>query len=213
MFFAHHPASFSRPSSRPVSRPASPTRTNTRTSINSTQSGTSSHPTPIPGNHAPVRQSTNGHGHGSTIDTSDLETPPLSGPVPAYGPYTPTSEYGWSSHMSSGANTPGGGYPHGASTPGYAASTHAHHPLEIMLDSENLVMRGAGGDMNPAYLSGRVELDLTESMNIKEINMTLVGKAKVQFADTTGYVKHHTVLNCADSQIQEPPPHPSLSPP
>ena len=45
-------------------------------------------------------------------------------------------------------------------------------------------MRGAGGDMNPAYLSGRVELDLTESMNIREIGMTLVGKAKVQFADT-----------------------------
>jgi hypothetical protein len=49
-----------------------------------------------------------------------------------------------------------------------------------------LVLRGYGSEFNSAYLSGRVELFLTESTNIKEINMTLVGKARVQFHDNTG---------------------------
>jgi hypothetical protein len=40
--------------------------------------------------------------------------------------------------------------------------------------------------MNPAYLSGRIELNLPESTNIKEINMELQGKAKVQFAEGNG---------------------------
>lgn len=96
---------------------------------------------------------------------------------------------GWSSHLSSGANTPGGSFHHGhgSSTPGYGSLAHAaHHSLEIVLDSENLVMRGAGGDMNPAYLSGRLELDLAEKTNVKEVIMNLTGKAKVQFADNVG---------------------------
>jgi len=42
--------------------------------------------------------------------------------------------------------------------------------------------------MNPAYLSGRLELDLHESTHIKEINMTLACKAKVQFTDIQGSV-------------------------
>jgi hypothetical protein len=61
-----------------------------------------------------------------------------------------------------------------------------HGPVEIVLDSENLVLRGYGSEFNSAYLSGRVELYLTESTNIKEINMTLVGKARVQFHDSAG---------------------------
>ena len=73
----------------------------------------------------------------------------------------------------SGAVTPGGSY-------------LAHQPVEIILDNEHLVMRGQGGDMNPAYLSGRVELNLHESTNIKEINMSLHGKAKVHFSEGTG---------------------------
>jgi hypothetical protein len=68
----------------------------------------------------------------------------------------------------------------GAQTPGM------HGPVEIVLDSENLVLRGYGSEFNSAYLSGRVELYLTESTNIKEINMTLVGKARVQFHDSAG---------------------------
>lgn len=73
----------------------------------------------------------------------------------------------------SGAVTPGGSY-------------FPHHPVEIILDNDRLVMRGQGGDMNPAYLSGRVELNLTEPTNIKEIHMSLHGKAKVHFSDGGG---------------------------
>lgn len=37
--------------------------------------------------------------------------------------------------------------------------------------------------MNPAYLSGRVDLNLNEATNIKEITMALQGKAKVSFTE------------------------------
>jgi hypothetical protein len=73
----------------------------------------------------------------------------------------------------SGAITPGGSY-------------FPHQPVEILLDSDHLVMRGQGGDMNPAYLSGRVELNLAEPTNIKEINMSLHGKVKVHFSEGSG---------------------------
>ena len=68
----------------------------------------------------------------------------------------------------------------GTHTPGSNAGVT---PVEIILDSEHLVMRGQGGDMNPAYLSGHVQRNLAESTNVKEISMNLTGKAKVQFAD------------------------------
>lgn len=76
-----------------------------------------------------------------------------------------------------GSSTPGG-WSTGAVTPG---GFLPHGPIEIVLDSEHLVLRGYGSEMNSAYLSGSVELNLPESTNIKEINMTLVGKAKVHF--------------------------------
>lgn len=59
-------------------------------------------------------------------------------------------------------------------------------PVEIILDSDHLVMRGQGGDMNPAYLSGRVDLNLHEPANIKEISMSLTGKAKVGYTEGIG---------------------------
>ena len=89
-------------------------------------------------------------------------------------PWTP-------SFTSSGANTPGGYF--GSSSASSVYGQQQHHPIEIVLDADHLVMRGQGGDMSPAYLSGRLELELSESTNIREINMTLVGKAKVQFTD------------------------------
>lgn len=196
MFFAHPSSSHlssSRPSSRPASRPASPTRTNTRTSVNSAPSGagggvaagtgggSGAAGSRLASQHASYPSQSQSHPH-PTVDTSDLDAflepsaPSTASSLasPAYGPYTPSSEMGFSSHLSSGANTPGGYY--------FSGPTY-HQPLEIVLDSEHLVMRGAGGDMNPAYLSGRIELDLTESTNIREISMVLTGKAKVHFTD------------------------------
>ena len=66
-----------------------------------------------------------------------------------------------------------------------AHNNHHHHQplpqLDIQLDSEEILLRGAGSDYNPALLSGRVVLNLQESTNIREISMRLEGKAKVVF--------------------------------
>ncbi|ORY33443.1 hypothetical protein BCR39DRAFT_557127 [Naematelia encephala] len=157
-------------SSAPSSRPSSPTR-NTRVSLPST--------TPNSASHAPLPPSRH-----STVDSSDRLSDyfGLSGGTstpntPAYGPYTSNTDM-WSG--SSGAHTPGGSF--------YGAP-----PVEVILDSDNLVLRGQGGDMAPAYLSGHVDLNLPEACNIKEINMSLMGKAKVQFAEGvgTGSRNHH----------------------
>lgn len=63
---------------------------------------------------------------------------------------------------------------------------HGSSYLEIVLDSQDVILRGAGGDTNPANLSGRVVLHLAESTNVKEITLVLTGKAKVGFSDGTG---------------------------
>ncbi|KAJ9123207.1 hypothetical protein QFC22_001400 [Naganishia vaughanmartiniae] len=68
-------------------------------------------------------------------------------------------------------------YPHG---------NHHHAPLEINLDTDLIILRGAGGDVNPALLTGQVVLNLTESTNIKELTLRLEGKAKVAFFDAAG---------------------------
>lgn len=74
------------------------------------------------------------------------------------------------------------GLPH---VPDSAHSASPHTPLEIFLDSDDLMLRGQGGDMNPAYLSGYVSLWLAESTNLKDITMQLTGKAKVHFQDAS----------------------------
>jgi hypothetical protein len=68
----------------------------------------------------------------------------------------------------------------------HAYGAHHHAPLEIHLDNDLVVLRGAGGDVNPALLSGQVVLNLTESTNIKELTLKLEGKAKVAFFDASG---------------------------
>jgi hypothetical protein len=69
------------------------------------------------------------------------------------------------------------------SPPAPAPAATAASPLEIFLDNDKLVLRGQGGDMAPAYLSGYVSLYLAESTNIKDITMQLTGKARVHFQD------------------------------
>jgi hypothetical protein len=68
----------------------------------------------------------------------------------------------------------------------YSHVNHHLPPLEIHLDSDLVVLRGAGGDVNPALLTGQVILNLTESTNIKELTLKLEGKAKVAFFDASG---------------------------
>ncbi|WWC58551.1 uncharacterized protein I303_101094 [Kwoniella dejecticola CBS 10117] len=161
-----HPAGFassstpgSANSSRPSSRASSPTRNGSFTRP--------SHIT-LPGRRREGTVDSNDplsdFASGSFGSHSGLETPSPAVGTPWGGLMTPSS--------SSGLVTPGG-------------TSHAPH-IEIILDSDHLVMRGAGGDMNPAYLSGRVELDLPTSINLKELTMHMTGKAKVQFSDGSG---------------------------
>lgn len=162
-------------SSRPSSRAPSPTRTNSVRSIpNANSVAVPSRSTGSGSDSAdPLNDYFTSQPHGSGASTPAF-TPgaasTASGAMtPAYGSYSDRSSDVWSS----GAVTPGGSY-------------LAHQPVEIVLDNDRLVMRGQGGDMNPAYLSGRVDLNLAEPTNIKEIQMTLHGKAKVHFSDGSG---------------------------
>jgi hypothetical protein len=73
-------------------------------------------------------------------------------------------------------STPGPYSSHGSHGVGY------HQPqLDIQLDNDEVILRGAGSDYDPGLLSGRVVLNLLESANIREITMRLEGKAKVVF--------------------------------
>lgn len=180
----HSTPSTSRPSSRPGSRAPSPTR-QPRPSISSNNASTPAVPsalsrentveeTPVPGRTAlpddPLTDyfaQSNSGGNTPAYTPSVGSSTPFTPSISSNSAFTPHSEM-WGTP--SGAQTPGGSY-------------FPHSPVEIILDSDVLVMRGQGGDMNPAYLSGRVELNLHESTNIKEINMSLQGKAKIQFSE------------------------------
>ena len=87
--------------------------------------------------------------------------------------------------------------PHINAVPSSSAATQPHtdtmaiHPqnqnkekdirprLEIVLDSDTVVLRGAGSDVEPARLSGHVALFLSESSSIKEITLQFRGKARI----------------------------------
>ncbi|OCF38275.1 hypothetical protein I317_07967 [Kwoniella heveanensis CBS 569] len=170
-----HPAPFasssstsgSAPSSRPSSRASSPTR-----------NGPSSRPSQIS---LPRRSQTSLNPDDPLDDyfSGQFGTPgPDSAPGSASGPV-------WGGLVTPGASTPG------MMTPGGVHSNTPH--IEIILDTDHIVMRGAGGDMNPAYLSGRLELDLPQAINLKELTMHMTGKAKVQFSDGSGAASksHH----------------------
>ncbi len=55
--------------------------------------------------------------------------------------------------------------------------------LEILLPSENLVLRGVGQDVEPTTLSGQVVLRLANSAHIREVNLTLIGKSSLPQSD------------------------------
>jgi arrestin-related trafficking adapter 4/5/7 len=51
--------------------------------------------------------------------------------------------------------------------------------LEILLDNENVFLKGTGVDVEPARLSGHVALYLSESISVKEITLQFRGKARL----------------------------------
>lgn len=60
-------------------------------------------------------------------------------------------------------------------------TSHLH--VEIVLQSDTIVMRGVGQDVEPAMLSGSVILNLEEATNIREIALNFTGKARLPQAD------------------------------
>lgn len=139
---------------------------------------------------------TQSHHSSSLALSSGAQTPAHDEPLDPLDPLfndQPTSQAMDRSASSSGAATPFSSAPvtpyptaTSSSTGYYPQSGSQYIPLEIILDNDQLVLRGAGGDSNPAYLSGIVVLTLTESTNIKELTLELRGKAKVQFNEGSG---------------------------
>jgi len=158
-----------------------------------------------------------GHGHASGTSTPNHPPPPQTPGTPggvsfssnSFGEQDPLASY----FSSSAAGTPGAsGTPtpdhahfpssvaagSGLGTPSHLGPTAggaSHSWVEIVLDAEHVVLRGAGGDTNPARLSGRVLLHLVEQTNLKEVTLQLTGKAKVSFGEGSGCVYSSTVYH------------------
>jgi arrestin-related trafficking adapter 4/5/7 len=54
-----------------------------------------------------------------------------------------------------------------------------HPALDIIVNSDVLILRGTGVDVAPALLSGNVVLYLSEPTSIKEISLSFRGKARI----------------------------------
>ncbi|KAH8993325.1 hypothetical protein EDB86DRAFT_2929950 [Lactarius hatsudake] len=54
-----------------------------------------------------------------------------------------------------------------------------HPSIEIIVDSDTLILRGTGAEVSPALLSGHVVLHLAESTPVKQITLQFRGKAKL----------------------------------
>lgn len=61
-------------------------------------------------------------------------------------------------------------------------SHHLHHDksrIDIVLDSDVIVLKGTVVDVEPALLTGHVVLTLSEATSIKEITLQFRGKARI----------------------------------
>ncbi|KAI9442547.1 hypothetical protein H4582DRAFT_1929108, partial [Lactarius indigo] len=67
----------------------------------------------------------------------------------------------------------------GVTPPRHSDPGHKHPSIEIIVDSDTLILRGTGAEVSPALLSGRVVLHLTESTPVKQITLQFRGKAKL----------------------------------
>ena len=65
--------------------------------------------------------------------------------------------------------------------------------LDIVVNSDTLVLRGTGVDVAPALLSGNVVLYLSEATSIKEITLSFRGKARIPPPQNEAYAR--TVLH------------------
>ncbi|KAM0749136.1 hypothetical protein T439DRAFT_358253 [Meredithblackwellia eburnea MCA 4105] len=91
-------------------------------------------------------------------------------------------------------------------------------PLEINLQSSDLVLRGlTGEEAEPALLNGELILNLFEPTQVKDITLAFNGTAKVSWRDTTTHHYDHPIffhdfnfLHPSPSSTSSPSDHPSL---
>jgi len=60
--------------------------------------------------------------------------------------------------------------------------------LDIVVDAQHLVLKGAGPDAEPVRLSGQVLLYLAEDTAIRELTLQFRGKAKIPVPASESYV-------------------------
>ncbi|GAA5831217.1 hypothetical protein JCM5353_007384 [Sporobolomyces roseus] len=74
-------------------------------------------------------------------------------------------------------------------------SHHGPDPLEIALESSDLVLRGFTGDeFDPAVLNGEVILNLTHSTDLREVSLVFTGTAKIAWRDTSAHHHDHPLF-------------------
>ncbi|KAH8995749.1 hypothetical protein EDB92DRAFT_1943226 [Lactarius akahatsu] len=67
----------------------------------------------------------------------------------------------------------------GVTPPRHTDPALKHSSIEIIVDSDTLILRGTGAEVSPALLSGYVVLHLAESTPVKQITLQFRGKAKL----------------------------------
>jgi len=60
---------------------------------------------------------------------------------------------------------------------------HHQDHLEIVVPQNNVILRGVGQNYEPGLLQGTVVLNLPEATNIREINLSFYGKARIASGD------------------------------
>ncbi|GAA5912670.1 hypothetical protein JCM8208_007723 [Rhodotorula glutinis] len=72
---------------------------------------------------------------------------------------------------------------------------HHHEPLEIHLESNDLVLRGFTGDeFEPAVLNGELILNLSHATDLKEVSLVFTGAAKVSWRDSSTHHHDHPLF-------------------
>ncbi|KAF9227043.1 hypothetical protein BS17DRAFT_443133 [Gyrodon lividus] len=105
-------------------------------------------------------------------------------PSPSRDPHPPHINAGHEDdHLSSALHPALSGF-----VPGSSSHSDHHHDMskekeragiEIVVDSDCLILKGTGIDVEPALLSGHVVLHLTEPTSIREITLQFRGKARL----------------------------------
>ncbi|GAA5972647.1 hypothetical protein JCM8115_006459 [Rhodotorula mucilaginosa] len=72
---------------------------------------------------------------------------------------------------------------------------HGPEPLEIHLESPDIVLRGFTGDeFEPATLNGQVVLNLVQPTDLKEVSLVFTGTARISWRDSSTHHHEHPLF-------------------